>query len=108
MATGGYGLVVIMNWDTWNSLSPEIQQVFEDNFDDWSEENDNWVSLSDEAGYEFAESLGNTFLDLPAEEIQGFYDLLDANFRASMAALDAKGYNATAIYEEIRSVVEGQ
>jgi TRAP-type C4-dicarboxylate transport system substrate-binding protein len=95
-----------MNWDTWNSLPPEIQQVFEDNFEAWSEENDNWEAQSDEAGYTFAEELGNTFVELPAEEIQEFYDLLDANFRAKMAELDAKGYNATAIYEEIRSLVE--
>jgi len=106
LATGGFGYVVIMNWDTWNSLPPEIQQVFEDNFEAWSEENDYWVAQSDDAGYAYAEELGNTFIELLAEEIQDFYDLLDANFRTNMAALDAKGYNATAIYEEIRRVVE--
>lgn len=95
-----------MNWDSWNSLPPDIQQVFEDNFEVWSEENDKWLWQAGEEGIAFAEQLGNTFIELPPEELAKLYELMDSNFRAIMAVLDAKGYNATAIYEEIRRLVE--
>jgi TRAP-type C4-dicarboxylate transport system substrate-binding protein len=106
MATGGWGYPILMNWDTWNSLPPDIQQVFEDNYETWIEENHRKIVAVEQEGIGFATQLGNTFSELPQEELDEFYDLMDANFREIMADLDAKGYRATDIYNEIRSLVE--
>jgi len=106
LATGGWGYVIVMNWDTWNSLPADIQQVFEDNYEAWIEENHRKIVTVEQAGIGFATSLGNTFSELPQEELDKFYDLMDANFRAITADLDTKGYRATAIYNEIRRLVE--
>jgi TRAP-type C4-dicarboxylate transport system substrate-binding protein len=106
MSTGGYAYTTVMNWDTWNSLPPDIQKVFDDNLDTWVEENSKRMVQADEGGLEFARELGNTIVDLPAQELNKFYGLLDDNFLEIMAALDGKGYNATAIYKELRRLIE--
>jgi TRAP-type C4-dicarboxylate transport system substrate-binding protein len=106
MATGGWGYTIVMNWDTWNSLPPDIQQVFEDNYEAWIDENHRKIVAVEQEGIGFATQLGNTFSELPQEELDEFYNLMDANFRAIMADLDAKGYRATEIYNYIRSLVE--
>lgn len=108
MATGGMAYTTVMNWDTWNNLPPDIQKVFEDNIANWINENNKRMAQADTDGYKFAKELGNTFIDLPSQELDKFYGLMDANFLEIMAKLDAKGYNATAIYKELRRLVEEQ
>ena len=106
MSTGGYAYTTVMNWDTWNSLPPDIQQVFEDNMEPWIAENSSRMLQADEDGLAFAAELGSTVVDLPAEEVNKFYGLLNDNYLQIMSDLDAKGYNATAIYKELRQLIE--
>jgi TRAP-type C4-dicarboxylate transport system substrate-binding protein len=104
--SGCFAAPNLMNWDTWNSLPPDIQKVFEDNADAWRNEVASAMLQADQEGLDFALGLGDTLYELPPEEIDKFYDLLDAVYLEEMAKIDAKGYPGTEIYKEIRQRVQ--
>lgn len=98
--------VKLMNMDTWNSLPAEIQQVFEDNVDFWTLQLDNSIQNVDQEGIDYATSLGNEFIELPPEDLQEFYRVWEVEARKGAEALDALGLPGTAIFEEVRRLIE--
>jgi TRAP-type C4-dicarboxylate transport system substrate-binding protein len=103
---GAVTVPVLMNWDKWNSLPSDIQTVITENAGLWSDAIVEEMLLSDDAGVEFAKELGNTFYDLPPEELAKFYEILDSVYFEEMKAIDAKGYPGTEILQEIRNLVQ--
>lgn len=103
---GAVTVPVLMNWDKWNSLPPDVQKVITDNSGLWSDAIIEEMSQADQAGVEFAKGLGNVFYELPAAELSKFYTILDSVYLEEMKNVDAKGYKGTAILQEIRRLIQ--
>jgi TRAP-type C4-dicarboxylate transport system substrate-binding protein len=95
-----------MNWETWNSLPPDIQEVFENNMKVWSLEQIWEVNREKERGIDFAMGLGHEFLHLSPEELNTWYDLLKANALEQVAKIEAKGVPGNAMFNDARSLIE--
>jgi TRAP-type C4-dicarboxylate transport system substrate-binding protein len=96
-----------MNLDTWNSLPPEIQDVFEDNFSFWGEEAERLWLEAVQAGNDIAMQEGVEFIELEPGELDKFNDLLEATALEQAANLDAIGFPGTEIFEEVRRLIDG-
>ena len=95
-----------MNLDTWNSLSADAQQAFEDLNSrmtgmSWQLELD-----SDAEAVTVLEAEGHTFYTLTAEEEEAWYQVAYPVHQAYLAELDAQGLPATELYEEILRLAE--
>jgi TRAP-type transport system periplasmic protein len=101
----GQNKYVAMNLETWNKLPPDIQQVFE-KASEWAKWED--VKLWNQAdieGEQFAKSLGVEFIDLPPSEYQKMMSIIDPIKADAAKKLDAKGYPATALLNDINAAV---
>jgi TRAP-type C4-dicarboxylate transport system substrate-binding protein len=95
-----------MNLDAWNSLPTEIQQVFEDN-ESWAvQEQNSTFQNTDIEAQELCEDLGIEIIELSAEELAEFYELLTDLNEAWAADLDARGLPGTEVLEECRHLIE--
>ena len=99
-------MFVFMNIDVWNSLSPDIQRVFED-IQPWASEEFtlNLVARANKIMGK-CQDLGHTIYQLTAEEI----DLWDSVCGAPMTRkwieeTEALGKPATEVYEEVVRLV---
>ncbi|GAI79495.1 unnamed protein product, partial [marine sediment metagenome] len=95
-----------MNWDTWNSLPPDIQKVFGDNIEWWGAESDNELAKVSREGIKYANEQGVEFIELSPEDLDKFYDIIEASALKQAAELDAKGLPGTEIFKEARRLVE--
>lgn len=93
-----------MNMDTWNSLPPDIQQVFDDNIEFWGETRDALIKVGDKAGIEYARESGVDFVEMPQSEIDQWTELCWTVLAQEAAKLDAKGYRATDILNEVQTL----
>lgn len=94
-----------MNLDTWNSLPPDVQKVFEDNIEWFGLKCEELLRAQDEAAVELAKQNGVEFIQPSAADVQKVYDFVDTLTREQMAALDAQGLPGTQVYEDIRSLI---
>lgn len=101
------GGATVMNLDTWNSLSDDAQEAFED-LNVWMTEMSWQLELDSDA--EAVATLeaeeGHVFVTLTAEEEQEWFDLAVPIHEAYLAKLDDQGLPATALYEEILRLAE--
>jgi TRAP-type C4-dicarboxylate transport system substrate-binding protein len=95
-----------MNLNCWNSLPPEIQEVFEKNFDFWASEMDKEMTKANQIGIDEAKKMGAQFIELSPEELNKFYDIAKAVALKKAAELDAKGIPGTKIFYEVRRLVD--
>jgi len=95
-----------MNMDTWNSLPPDIQQVFEDNIVWFGLKVEELAFAKNAEGVALAEEHGVEFITLSAADLDKVYAAADAVIRAEMADLDAKGLPGTEVYEEMLRLIE--
>ncbi|MHB1343605.1 MAG: TRAP transporter substrate-binding protein DctP [Thermoleophilia bacterium] len=94
-----------MNLDTWNSLPPDVQKVFEDNIEWFGLKCEELLRAQDEAAVELAKQNGVEFIQPSAADVQKVYDFVDTLTREQMTALDAQGLPGTQVYEDIRSLI---
>ncbi len=107
---GSFSLV--MNPDTWASLSEEDREAIESvSGEKLSRLFGYMMDVVDVRGIEFAEQRGNTFIELPAEEIERFQQLAAELPEAWMEAAGAKGVDgeaAHAFFFEQLDAAEGE
>jgi TRAP-type C4-dicarboxylate transport system substrate-binding protein len=94
-----------MNWETWNSLPPDIQQVFEDNIDWWGVNISEGMYKADQAGIEVGKELNREFINLSADEEEKFYQICEQTVLEEMNRLEAKDIPAAQIFKEVRRLI---
>ena len=95
-----------MNWNSYNGLPKDIQKIFDDSITFWSVETNKSKDKDDEEGIQLGKGAGVEFIKLSPEELTKVYKVMDTVMLASAAKLDAKGMPGTAIYKEVRRLVE--
>ncbi len=96
-----------MNLDKWNSLPPKVQKVFEDNIEWYGKKFDEETYNGDISAKKFGIEQGVEMLTLPPEELSKLYEIIGSVVSEEAAKLQDKGFsNATAIYKEIRRLIE--
>jgi TRAP-type C4-dicarboxylate transport system substrate-binding protein len=95
-----------MNLDSWNSLPPDVQKVFEDNYE-WNNQNFlDEMNKAEKEGYAFAEDMGHEFNELSPEEAAKLDAIIQEVCAEKAAELDSKGLKGTEIFNEISSLIE--
>lgn len=94
-----------MNMDTWNSLPPEVQKVFEDNIEWFGLKCEELLRAQDEAAVGLAKQNGVEFIQPAQADVQKVYDVVDRITREQMSALDAEGMPGTQVYDDIRALI---
>jgi len=95
-----------MNWDSWNKLPPDIQEIFENNRGFWEAKIEEAMLKADDAGIAFGKEQGVEFITLPPEELDKVYEALTAIVLTRFTNLDAKGLPGTDIAKEARRLIE--
>jgi TRAP-type C4-dicarboxylate transport system substrate-binding protein len=95
-----------MNLDTWNSLPPDIQKVFEDSIPWMEAEMDKTIIEGDRAAIDFAKAKGHEFYELSEEDLSKFFGYMEELALEKAAGLDAQGLPGTEIYNETRRLIE--
>jgi TRAP-type C4-dicarboxylate transport system substrate-binding protein len=95
-----------MNWDTWNSLPPDIQKVFDDNYSYTNEVMHDWFGNAIETAYQVAEENGVELIQLSEADRATLFDTFDELAAKTAADLDAKGLPGTAMLDDINRLME--
>ena len=104
--------VVSMNWDTWNSLPPDVQKIFEEltgpNMSKSCGETVDGVNMG-LLGFikEYDQKVGNPEIyNLPEDEFQRWKEAVVPVYDMWMADMEAKGLPGRAILEDVQHLVE--
>jgi TRAP-type C4-dicarboxylate transport system substrate-binding protein len=95
-----------MNKETWAKLPADIQKIFDASRDWYGDMIYNESKKPEEEGKAMAVKAGVQFVKMDAAGINKYSDTLDAENLKEAAALDAKGYPGTKIYQEARRLVK--
>ncbi|MFP3975116.1 MAG: TRAP transporter substrate-binding protein DctP [Chloroflexota bacterium] len=95
-----------MDMDVFNDLPEDIQQVFVDNVDWFSNKVGELAWGAEQAGKDLAKEEGVEFITLPQEELDAVYAACDEIASAEMADLDDQGLPGSAVYQEVRTLIE--
>jgi TRAP-type transport system periplasmic protein len=96
----------VMNMDTWNKLPPDIQKVFNDNFDWWNQTFLKEMAKAENTGLDFAKGLNHEFIQLPPAETTKLQDVIKTILSAKEAELNAKGLPGTKIFAETDRLIK--
>jgi TRAP-type C4-dicarboxylate transport system substrate-binding protein len=98
---------LLFNWDSWNSLPSNVQQVLENNVPSFEEDLARTVIAGDDEGIKACnEQGGHEFIKLSQEDLDKFYETMDTVSAQEAAELDGKGYPGTELFKEARHLVE--
>lgn len=92
-----------MNGATWDSLPEDIQQVFEDNIEWWTQTNYELSQEAEDAGRAYGEEMGVQFNAVDETVIAEYSAAFEATAQEAAQQLDAKGLPGTEILQQIRS-----
>jgi TRAP-type C4-dicarboxylate transport system substrate-binding protein len=96
----------VMNMDTWNSLSPDIQKIFFD-VQPWYYEKRVEVEIPNmERGIARAEELGAELLELEPGELQKIVDSAKPMHEDWIAEMEAAGKPGRAFYDDVVRLIE--
>jgi TRAP-type transport system periplasmic protein len=95
-----------MNWNVWNKLPPDIQKIFNDNYDYWGTQQEKYYLQKDEEGIAEGKKQGVEFITPPAAELDKFYQSLNTTCQAIAKDMDSKGFKGTAIFNEYRALAQ--
>jgi TRAP-type C4-dicarboxylate transport system substrate-binding protein len=95
-----------MNWDTWNSLPPDIQKIFEDNSKDLPSAYMKFFGQQVDESYNLADKNGIDRIELPPEELEKLYKAIDEDSKRKAAALDKQGFRGTEMLEEAHRLIK--
>lgn len=96
----------VMNMDTWNSLPPDVQQVFEDNVDWYTERNIYYAAIAEQEGIDFANTFDHEWIELSPGDLSDFYEAFELVIAEKAAELDDMGYPGTEIFAELKRLLE--
>jgi TRAP-type transport system periplasmic protein len=89
-----------MNLDTWNSLPPNIQKVFEDSIPWMETETEKVVEQIQQEAIDFAKTKGHEIIEMSQEDMDKTYAIRKEIALNEAASLDAKGLPGTKIFNE--------
>lgn len=95
---------LVMNLNSWNKLSPDLQKVVNDSLEWGRKESIKAFDAADASAVEYGKKEGMEFIKLSAEENAKWFEIVDGNNRKHAAALDAKGYPATKVLEFVNKI----
>jgi TRAP-type C4-dicarboxylate transport system substrate-binding protein len=95
---------VLMTLDSWNRLPPDIQKVFDDDFQWAVDEGTQIMEQADQDSLDFAKANGVQFSELPPAELDKLYGYIDEISLVKAAELDAQGLPGTKIYNELKRI----
>jgi TRAP-type C4-dicarboxylate transport system substrate-binding protein len=95
-----------MNWDTWNSLPADIQEVFERNIGYLTHQTVIQFERANEAGLETASAVGIEIIQLSPAELEEFYKIAVEIQDREAAKIDDMGLPGTDILKEVRRLSE--
>jgi TRAP-type C4-dicarboxylate transport system substrate-binding protein len=96
----------VMNLDVYNSLPADIQQIFDDSIEYWSQQGHDAFYKNDLVGYKAGIDAGMEYIELSEEDLAGLHAAMEAAIRQQAADLDAEGLPATEIFEEMLRLIE--
>lgn len=97
---------VSMNKDKWDSLPPDLQQVFLDQSgEDWLREVGRIWREQDDKGIALAEKAGNTHIVLTPEQTAAFQEKLEPVVQRWIDEVAAKGIDGKAMVEAARAAI---
>ena len=106
-ASASCGGRMLMNWNTYNGLPPDIRKVIDESLDEYQRSYFEPIEQNNRSVYEGLKGKkDHEVINLPPEELSRFYKLLDDEGRTWAASLDAKGLPGTKIFEFIRQEIE--
>jgi len=94
----------IMNWDTWKSLPPDIQKLFDDLAPWLSDRVAELIQGVVTEGKEVMKKAGHTFIKLTLEEERLWMDAALPLHREVLEKMEKRGLPAKAVYEEAKRV----
>ncbi|UCH21566.1 MAG: TRAP transporter substrate-binding protein [Deltaproteobacteria bacterium] len=92
----------MMNWDRWNKLPPDIQKVIDDSRGWFKREMVAAYDDGDAGAIGWAKKQGMKFTTLSPAERKRWFSIIGPVQDQQAAALDAKGYPATAVLKFVR------
>lgn len=95
-----------MNGDVWASLPEDIQQVFEDNIDCWTQTNYELSQAAEDAGRAYGEEMGVEFNAVDEAVVSEYSDAFAATARQTAEQMDANGLPGTEILDKVRAAHE--
>lgn len=96
----------VVNKDSWAKLPPDIQKNFKDNAVWWETELISRLGKECQAGIDTAKKRGNEIIELPQAERDKIIAIMEGNAKKVATDLDAKGMNATEIFNKSRELVK--
>jgi TRAP-type C4-dicarboxylate transport system substrate-binding protein len=106
-------LAISMNWDTWNSLPPEVQEIIDDMTGRvltekcGSEMDKADAALFDERIKVYDEKVGNPELYMmPKDELQRWIEAVDTIYEKKIQDLEAKGFPGRSTFEKLLQLAE--
>lgn len=94
-----------MNWDTWNSLPADIQQIIEESLERWDLRTIEMMGGGDPEGIEYAKTLDHEFLELSQADKDKLGEIMEVECMKKAKELDANGLPGTEIYKEIQHLI---
>lgn len=95
-----------MNLDSYNKLPKDIQKIFDESVEFWSDRDNYWRNADDEKGIELAKSTGVEIITMPKEELAKVYKAAENAMAKEAAGLDEKGLPGTKLFKAIRAKIE--
>jgi len=95
-----------MNLETYNSLPPDIQKVFDDNAEFWGKKIEEELYKADDVGIQFAKEKNVQFVDMNKEDLDILYDVAVEVLQEEMKKVDAVGKPGTEIFNEARRLIQ--
>lgn len=95
---------MVMNWDSWKKLPPDLQKIIDASLEWGRSESIKAFDEADASAVAYAKGQGMEFIKLAPDEEAAWYAKVEASYRKHAAALDAKGYPATKVFEFVKSL----
>jgi TRAP-type C4-dicarboxylate transport system substrate-binding protein len=96
----------VMNWDSWNSLPPDIQQVFEQNATRIPDRVDNYALEAGAAAMQVGiDKYGLTVIELAPEEKARWVEVHEGVRAEWVAEMEAQGFPGNKLLEHLDSLV---
>jgi TRAP-type C4-dicarboxylate transport system substrate-binding protein len=98
------GSTLCIREKTWNSLPPNIQELFKKTTEDLQMDYVKSIEAVNEEGKKFALEKGHEFIEFTPEDLKKWYVVCEEVARSEAAELDKKGYPGTKIFEYTRKM----
>lgn len=95
-----------MNGAAWDSLPEDIQQVFEDNIEWWTQTNYELSQAAEDEGRAYGEEMGVEFNEVDPAVVAEYSEAFAETAQATAEELDAAGLPGTEILGKVRAAIE--